>query len=112
MSLTKATLFKKAKIDKPSLLGVFFGEDVYVRSVSELKRSRRLASMFDAKKDQIRPDAYQRARVLTIVDHVCDEKGGDIFTEKDINDIMSLDAHKLDKLIVAIEAWSNERQGK
>lgn len=112
MSLTKATLFKKAAIDKPELLGEFWGEKVYVRSVSELKRSRRLSSMFDHKKDQVRPEAYQRARVLTIVDHVCDKDGNDVFTEKDVNDIMKLDAGKLDSLVKAIEAWSDSRGGK
>ena len=36
MSLTKATLLKKAALDKPELLGEFFGEKVYVKGVSEL----------------------------------------------------------------------------
>ena len=112
MSLTKATLFKKAAISKPELLGEFFGEDVYVKSVSELQRSRRMASLYDVKKEQMRPDAMQRARCLTIVDHVCDKKGEATFTEKDVNDIMKLDALKIDLLISSIEEWADKREKK
>lgn len=112
MSLTKATLFKKAAVSKPELLGEFFGEEVYVKSISELQRSRRMASMYDVKKEQMRSDALQRARCLTVVDHICDENGDSIFTEKDINDIMKLDAMKLDILVTAIEQWADKREKK
>ena len=112
MSLTKATLLKKASIDKPSLLGEFFGEQVYVKSVSELQRSRRMSEMYDTKKEQMRPDAMQRARCLVIVDHLCDKEGKNLFTQKDVNDIMELDALKLDLLVSAIEDWVGEREGK
>lgn len=112
MSLTKATLLKKASISKPELLGEYFGEDVYVKPVSELQRSRRMAQMYDMKKEKIRVDAVQRARCLTLVDHLCDEEGKALFTEKDINDIMSLDAMKLDLLVSAIEEWADAREGK
>ena len=112
MSLTKATLLKKAAISKPDQLGEFFGEMVYVKSVSELQRSRRISSLYDAKKDCMRPDAMQRSRCLTVIDHVCDEDGKALFTEKDINDLMSLDAMKLDILIKAIEDWAGEREKK
>ena len=105
MSLTKATLLKRAAVSKPELLGEFFGEEVYVKSISELKRSRRMASMFDMKKERIREDAVQRARVLSIVDHVCDKDGNELFTEKDVNDLMALDALTLGDLIDAIEEW-------
>lgn len=112
MSLTKAILLKKASISKPDLLGEFFGEDVYVKPVSELQRSRRMASMYDVKKDQMRSDALQRARCLTVVDHLCDEKGECLFTEKDVNDLMALDAMKLDLLVSAIEDWADKREKK
>ncbi len=112
MSLTKATLLKKAAVSKPSVLGEFFGEYVYVKSVSELQRSRRMSSMYDPKKEQLRPDALQRSRCLTLVDHLCDEEGNALFTEKDINDIMQLDAMKVDLLISAIEEWAEKREKK
>lgn len=112
MSLTKAILLKKAAVSKPELLGEFFGEKVYVRSVSELQRSRRMSSLYDLKKDQIKGDALQRSRCLTIVDHLCDEEGNALFTEKDVNDIMSLDALKVDLLINAIEEWAGTREKK
>jgi hypothetical protein len=112
MSLTKATLLKKAAISKPVVLGEFFGETVYVKSVSELQRSRRISSLYDPKKDCMRPDAMQRARCLTVVDHVCDEDGGAIFTDKDINELMSLDALKLDLLVKAIEDWVGDNEKK
>lgn len=112
MSLTKATLLKKASVSKPELLGEFFGEEVYVKSVSELQRSRRMAQMFDMKKEKVREDAMQRARCLTIVDHICDEEGKAIFSEKDVNDLMALDALKLDLLITAIEEWQAGREKK
>ena len=112
MSLTKATLLKKAAVSKPSLLGEFFGEDVYVKAVSELQRSRRMASMYDPKKEQLRSDALQRARCLTLVDHLCDKDGNALFVEKDINDLMLLDAMKIDVLIQAIEDWADGREKK
>ncbi len=112
MSLTKATLLKKAAISKPEQLGEFFGEIVYVKSVSELQRSRRISSLYDPKKDCMRPDAMQRSRCLTVIDHVCDEEGAALFTEKDVNDLMSLDALKLDLLIKAIEEWVGNREKK
>ena len=112
MSLTKATLLKKAAVSKPEVLGEFFGETVYVKPVSELQRSRRMAQMYDMKKEKMRVDAIQRARCLTIVDHLCDEEGKALFTEKDVNDIMALDAMKLDLLVSAIEEWADGREGK
>jgi len=112
MSLTKATLLKEAAISKPEKLGEFFGEVVYVKSVSELQRSRRMSSMYDTKKECIRPDAMQRSRCLTVIDHICDEEGKSLFDEKDINDIMALDALKLDLLIKAIEEWVGSREKK
>ncbi len=112
MSLTKATLLKKAAISKPDELGEFFGEIVYVKSVSELQRSRRISSLYDAKKDCMRPDAMQRSRCLTVVDHVCDKEGTPLFTDKDVNDLMGLDALKLDLLIKAIEEWVGNREKK
>ncbi len=112
MSLTKATLLKKAAVSAPEVLGEFFGETVYVKSISEFQRSRRMSSMYDMKKERMREDALQRARCLTVVDHLCDEDGENLFTEKDVNAIMQLDAMKLDVLVSAIEKWAEGKEGK
>ena len=112
MSLTKATLLKAAAISKPEVLGEFFGETVYVKSISEFQRSRRMSSMYDMKKEKMREDAIQRARVFTIIDHVCDKDGKNLFSEKDADAIKNLDAMKLDGLISAIEDWAAGREGK
>lgn len=112
MSLTKATLLENTTGTKADKLGEFFGMTLYVKPVSELMRSRRVSSLYDAKKDQVRPDAMQRARCLTIVDHICNEDGENIFTEKDINDVMEMDAAKVDILVGAIEEWQSTRVKK
>jgi hypothetical protein len=112
MSLTKAILLKKAAVKKPDVLGEFFGETVYVKSVSELQRSRRMASLYDMKKEKMRDEALLRARCATIVDHVCDKDGKPLFTDKDMNDLMELDAILMDQLIHAIEEWVASREGK
>ena len=112
MSLTKATLLKAAAVAKPTNIGEFFGEDVYVKSVSEFQRSRRIAAMYDAKNERMRDDAVQRARCLLIVDHVCNEDGESVFTDGDVRDLQQLDASKLDILVSAIETWIDTREGK
>ncbi len=112
MSLTKATLLKKTQTSKPDHLGEFFGLDLYVKPVSELQRSRRMAAMYDSKKEQIRPEAMQRARCLTIIDHICDKDGESVFNDKDINDVMTMDSHKVDIITSAIEGWQAKREKK
>ena len=112
MSLTKATLLKKASISKPEVLGKFFGETVYVKSISEFQRSRRMASLYDMKKEMVREESLQRARCATVIDHVCDEDGNNLFTDKDMKALMDLDALKMDLLIAAIEEWVRKREGK
>ena len=112
MSLTKATLLKKTQPSKPDRLGEFFGLELYVKPISELQRSRRMAAMYDSKKEMIRPEAMQRARALTIIDHICDENGDSIFTDKDINDVMTMESHKVDLITSAIEAWLGKREKK
>lgn len=112
MSLTKATLLKKAAVSKPDVLGEFFGETVYVKSVSEFQRSRRMSSLYDMKKETVKEEAVQRARCATIIDHLCDKDGKNLFTDKDMKDLLGLDALKMDLLIHAIENWVAEREGK
>tara|TARA_Y100000361_G_scaffold40763_1_gene34918 strand:+ start:3719 stop:4078 length:360 start_codon:yes stop_codon:yes gene_type:complete len=110
MSLTKKKLLEKAAIDKPHKLGQkFFGEDVYVKLPTELKRCRRAAQMFDAKGNA--KDSYrERHRVYTIIDSVCDKDGKMIFSDADTEAIASLDSMKLDALHSAIQEWVDSKE--
>ena len=110
MSLTKKKLLEKAAIDKPHKLGQkFFGEDVYVKLPTELKRCRRAALMFDAKGNA--KDSYrERHRVYTIIDSVCDKDGKMIFSDADTEAIASLDSMKLDALHSAIQEWVDSKE--
>ena len=104
MSLTKKSLLANAIADKPHLLGEFFGDKVYVKRMTELQRSRRAAKMFD-KNGDIAPKYIEQARVLSIIDHVCDEKGELVFGPSDVADLMGIQADKLDELLNAITEW-------
>jgi len=110
MSLTKKKLLEKAAIDKPHKLGQkFFGEDVYVKVPSELKRCRRAAQMFDAKGNA--KDSYrERYRVYAIIDSVCDKDGKMVFSDADTEAIASLDSMKLDALHSAIQEWVDSKE--
>jgi hypothetical protein len=110
MSLTKRMLLEKAAIDKPHKLAKkFFGQDVYVKLPSELKRCRRAAQMFDAQGNP--RDAYkERHRVYTIVDCVCDKDGKMVFSESDVEAVASLDSMKLDDLHSAIQEWVDSKE--
>jgi hypothetical protein len=54
----------------------------------------------------------QRARCLTIIDHICDKDGENIFTDKDLNDVMTMESHKVDIITAAIEEWVGKREKK
>ncbi len=110
MSLTKKKLLEKAAIDKPQKLAQkFFGEDVYVKLPSELKRCRRAAQMFDAKGNA--KDSYrERHRVYTIIDCVCDKDGKMVFSDADTEAVASLDSMKLDALHSAIQEWVDSKE--
>jgi hypothetical protein len=108
MSLTKATLLAKGKIEKPTLLGEFFGEKVYVRSPSELRRSRRATMMFDGK-NELRTEWRQNSRLYDIIDSVCDEKGNYVFSDNDLPELQELDTFKIDELSAAIGEWVDSK---
>jgi hypothetical protein len=110
MSLTKKKLLEKAAIDKPQKLAKkFFGEDVFVKLPSELKRCRRAAQMFDAKGNA--KDSYrERHRVYTIIDCVCDKDGKLVFSDADLEAVSSLDSMKLDALHAAIQEWVDSKE--
>lgn len=112
MSLTKKNLLAELCISKPEKLKEkVFGLDVWIKPVSEFQRSRRLAALM-GKKGEIDPAAMRKARCFTLIDHLCNEKGEAIFGEKDINDLMEVDALKLDVVNSLIEEWVASREGK
>jgi len=112
MSLTKKQLLDELVCSKPEKLKEkVFGQDMWVKPVSEFQRSRRLASIY-GKDGEISKDAIRKARIFTIVDHLCDEEGNSLFAESDIKELMDLDALKLDIVINSIEKWVVEREGK
>lgn len=110
MSLTKKMLLEKAAIEKPHKLDQkFFGEDVYVKLPSELKRCRRAAQMFDSKGNP--QNSYrERHRVYTIVDCLCDKNGKMLFTDADVESVAALDSLKLDALHEAIQQWVDSKE--
>lgn len=110
MSLTKKMLLEKAAIDKPEKLSEkFFGQEVYVKLPSELKRCRRATQMFDSKGNA--KDSYrERHRVYTIVDCLCDKDGKLLFSESDVESVASLDSMKLDALHNAIQEWVENKE--
>jgi len=111
MSLTKKILLKEAACNKPEKLPQkLFGQDVWVKPVTQFQRSRRLASLYNKSGDII-TDSLGRARMYTIIDHLCDKDGTPLFEESDISDLEQLDALKADILISAIEKWSSEQEG-
>ena len=112
MSLTKKTLLAELACSKPERLGEkMFGYDIYVKPVSEFQRSRRLASMV-GKDGEVDKNAIRKARVYTLIDHLCDKDGTGLFKDSDVNDLLELDALKLDVLNHAIEQWVTSREGK
>ena len=112
MSLTKKNLLAELACSKPDKLPVkLFGHEMWVKPVSEFQRSRRLASLYD-KKGQVDNDAIRRARIYTIIDHLCDKDGESIFKDSDVKELLELDALKVDMLTHAIEEWATKREGK
>ena len=112
MSLTKKTLLAEFVCSKPEKLQAkVFGHDVYVKPVSEFQRSRRLSSLY-SKDGTVDKEALRKARIYTIIDHLCDKDGESIFKDSDVKELLELDALKLDMLTHAIEEWATKREGK
>ena len=112
MSLTKKALLDAviAQTDKPHELGEFFGQVIHVKKMSEVRRTRRAASMFD-KDGEIQDKYRERARLYTIIDHVCNEEGELIFTEKDVASLQEAQADVLDSIVEAITDWAAGYEG-
>ena len=112
MSLTKKALLDAviAKTEGAHKLGEFFGQTIHVKKMTEVKRTRRAASMFD-KEGEIQEKYRERARIYTIIDHVCDEDGELLFSEKDIPQWQAAQADVLDDLVEAITGWAAGEEG-
>lgn len=112
MSLTKKTLLAEFVCSQPEKLEAkVFGHEVYVKPVSEFQRSRRLSSLY-GKDGSIDKDAIRKARIYTIIDHLCDKEGTNLFVDSDVKELLDLDALKLDVLMKKIEEWVESREGK
>jgi len=80
---------------------------VFIKPLTELVRSRRLAELFDEKGKQDKATKEKR-RANMIIDQVCDEKGEPLFSQSDLNQILELDGAKLDKIVFAILDFNSE----
>ena len=83
---------------------------MYLRPVSELKRSQRVAMMF-AKSGEIDKKYMERRRLYSLIDHLCDENGEPLFTEKDLQSLSELDSFQIDPYFQAVMKFTGEDQG-
>ncbi len=112
MSLTKKQLLDELVCSKPEKLPKrVFGQDAWVKPVSEFQRSRRLAALY-GKDGNVSREALRKARLYTIIDHLCDENGDGLFEESDLKELMQFDALKIDVIVSVIEDWVSAREGK
>jgi len=112
MSLTKKQLLDELVCTKPEKLPKkVFGQDAWVKPVSEFQRSRRLASLY-GKDGQVSREALRKARLYTVIDHLCDQNGEPLFQESDLKELMEFDALKIDVIVSVIEEWVTAREGK
>lgn len=107
-SLTKEKLLalKPAvkKVNIPNL------GDVYVKSLNELTRSRRISEMYDEKGKPNRK-AQEERRARLIIDQLCDKSGSPMFTSADLEDILKLDGLSLDSIVNAILGFNEDLEG-
>ena len=112
MSLTKKQLLDELVCSKPEKLPKrVFGQDAWVKPVSEFQRSRRLAASY-GKDGHVSREALRKARLYTIIDHLCDENGDGLFEESDLKELMQFDARKIDVIVSVIEDLVSAREGK
>ncbi len=107
-SLTRESFFSDLAIEpiEVELNGTIF----YVRPISELKRSQRYSMMFD-KSGNIDPKFMEKRRVLSLIDHICDENGEPLFTEKDLKALQELDSVQIDPYYAAIDEVLGGEEG-
>ena len=66
--------------------------------------------MFDKNGDLI-PSVRELRRVHTLIDAIVDDEGNNLFTDKDVRDLLQLDATLLTEVYLAIEGAAEEEQG-
>jgi hypothetical protein len=109
MTLTREKLLAlKPTVSKIEVIG--WG-DVFVKPLTELQRSKRVAAMFD-ENTQKSDDAKLKYRVHMLIDQLCDESGNNLFTEGDSKELLSLEGLKLDSLIEAVTDWNESYAGQ
>ena len=84
---------------------------VFIKPLTELLRSRRLAELFDEKGKSDKATQEKR-RANMIIDQVCDKDGQAMFTQADLKDILELDGAKLDELVHAILDFNTDDEKK
>ena len=108
VSLTRKAFFNELAV-KPVSVDVG-NKVVWVRPLSEVKRSTRSVEAFDDK-GELRPDYMAKRRVISIVDQICDEDGNLLFTDADIPKLLELDSSKIDPFYVAIAEVTGDDLG-
>lgn len=108
-SLTREKFLSKLAVTSREVhvdgLGTF-----HVRQPSELQASRRVSAMFD-KNGEIIPRMRELRRVHTIIDALVDKDGNPLFTDKDVSDLLSLDANLLTQVYLAVDGIVEEESG-
>lgn len=107
-SLTRESLLENLNIE---VVETLVGDVVmYVKPMTELKRSTRAAQMF-TNSGELDPKFMAKRRIYTIIDHLCDKDGEMLFSEKDMKLLFELDGKKLDAYFVAISNAIGEFEG-
>lgn len=83
---------------------------MWVKSLDELTRSRRIAAMYD-EKGKVDKNTSEQRRAQLIIDQVCNEDGSPMFTKSDLKDILKLDGISLDNIVEAVLGFNEEFEG-
>lgn len=86
------------------------GMTMHVRPITEVKRSSRAANAMDDA-GNFKKEYLERRRVYAIIDHVCDENGTPLFTDKDIKALLDLDSQRLDAFYIAVADYAEGEMG-
>jgi len=108
VSLTRKAFLKDLVVKPVSV--TIDNKVVWIRPMSEVKRSTRSVQAFD-EKGELRQDYVMKRRVYAIVDQICDEEGELLFTESDIDMLLELDSAKLDPYYRAIAEVTEDDLG-
>lgn len=107
-SLTRQALLDKLTVEVTRVEIEGFGV-VYVKPRTELQRTQRQAKMW--KNEKIVESEFGKRRLYDIIDHVCDENGENLFSEKDVKTLSECDSYKIDPLYMAIDKVFGEQEG-